>query len=517
MVSTMGRGASLIAVLLLIGAAVSRTDALAQAPALFAADQFDAVDLVPSQSSGGGAGLLETLGSLTDRFEPINGFSEGNKYRRLGRAIGRLKIFFAVPTGEEYLATCTASLIAPDRIITNYHCVPGLHGITVVQVKVEFLYLDLGSSSMRAFAAETTPVEADAALDYSILKVLGEPARTAGITPLRFSPRNVRNNESLFLIHHPAGQPQRLTRAYCRAHATKALDGKEMRHLCDTLPGSSGALVFADDDLALVGLHHKGGLAPGDMSSFNRGTDASALKSTSPILAAAVPAPVLIAPPIAVPPSTITPPWATRPSTLRPLTTLPSATQPLPTRPLPTQPSPAQRQAMVPPKPTPPAPDWLRYLPVKLSEANAGLLTDLEATRKAAVDAALTGAEAKDRLDLEQVIAGEPQPVSEQELLGKWRCRSLQFGGLGLYIYDYFGCQITKEQGALVLEKTTGSQRYRGTLYRITNNRFAFVGVWITDFDQGDMVAVLVKAASKRLRLEIPQDRGGFEFSDLVR
>ncbi len=277
----------------LLCAAVLAGGARAQAPALFSADQFDKVDLVPNQAGGGGAGLLETLGAATDRFEPINGFNEGNKYRVLGRSIGRLKVLVTLPGGGRGVATCTAALIAPDRLLTNYHCVPGAEGQTVEQVKVEFLYLDLGSHTARAFAADPAPVEADKALDYAILKVFGDPPRVAGIAPLAFKPRAIQNSESLFLIHHPAGQPQRLTRAFCRAHGGTAADGAgHIRHLCDTLPGSSGALVFADDDFAVVGLHHAGGMTPGDATSFNEGIDVLALERKSAALAAlAVPSP----------------------------------------------------------------------------------------------------------------------------------------------------------------------------------------------------------------------------------
>jgi formylglycine-generating enzyme required for sulfatase activity/V8-like Glu-specific endopeptidase len=280
--------------------------AKAESPLLFPPDQFGAVDLVPTQSSAGDSRLLETLGALVDRFEPINGLSDTNKYRKLGRAIGRLKILVAMPNGERGVASCTATLIAPDRLITNYHCVPGVRGERIEQVAVDFFYLDHGTSAMRAFEVDPAPVEADKSLDFAILKVRGDPTREADLTPVAFEPRRIQNNESLFLIHHPAGQPQRLTRAFCRAHPTKALDAAEIRHLCDTMPGSSGALVFADDDFALVGIHHRGGLAPGDMSSFNRGTDIGALTKLSPVLAALTSA---RPPPSAVPraPTTVQP------------------------------------------------------------------------------------------------------------------------------------------------------------------------------------------------------------------
>jgi len=241
---------------------------------LYGPDQFGAVDLVPRQSTSA-TSLIETLGAKQDRFEPIAEFPPDDPVRVLGKAVGRLDILIAEPNGNRGVANCTTTLIDRDKILTNYHCVPGLDGAVIEKILVRFGYLDFGSTTSKAFAVDVAPIEANKDLDYAILHVAGDPGGAFGIAPLKV--RNATANERLFIIRHPAGQPRRLTRAFCRADPKLAIDQTQLRHQCDTLPGSSGALIFAQRDNALVGLHHLGGLAAGDVSSFNQAIDAIAL------------------------------------------------------------------------------------------------------------------------------------------------------------------------------------------------------------------------------------------------
>lgn len=256
----------------------------ARAQVLYPASQFGNVDLVPTQGSGNAAAaLLESLGAKTDRFEPMSRFREDDPFRQAGRSVGRLDIEVKDSSGVTGIATCTATLISPDSIITNAHCIPGLGGDKVIRAEVRFGYLRLGDAGSKAFPVAVDPVETNRTLDYSILAVSGEPSKLFPIATR--ANRAALDNESLYLIHHPAGQPQKLTRAFCRAHPEKAVEGTHVRHQCDTLPGSSGSLIFALSDGAIVGLHHSGGLSPNDDLSFNRGTDVLALHRHSRRLA----------------------------------------------------------------------------------------------------------------------------------------------------------------------------------------------------------------------------------------
>jgi hypothetical protein len=118
-----------------------------------------------------------------------------------------------------------------------------------------------------------------------------------------------------------------------------------------------------------------------------------------------------------------------------------------------------------------------------------------------------------------------PQPISESDLKGEWRCRSAQLGD-GLYIYDFFKCRIFMAQGKLVFQKTSGSQRTRGELFRLMSDRFVYAGASTVNDDPirlygadpgADEVAILVKVSRNRLRLEFPTNYSNLDILELVR
>lgn len=60
---------------------------------------------------------------------------------------------------------------------------------------------------------------------------------------------------TLFLVHHPGGYPKYVTRGRCQTD-DPAIDGTDILHRCDTLPGSSGAPIFDNNTRQVVGLHY---------------------------------------------------------------------------------------------------------------------------------------------------------------------------------------------------------------------------------------------------------------------
>jgi len=169
----------------------------------------------------------------------------------------------------------------------------------------------------------------------------------------------------------------------------------------------------------------------------------------------------------------------------------------------------------------------LQGLPVKLSPKDLELLSNFDAIRRQAIAKALASGESTDREELAKALVGDPQPISDGELLGKWRCRSIQMADLGIFAYPFFDCRVLVEQGKLVFWKTGGSQRTKGHLFRMTGARFAYVGSAYYPYADAtmrpygakaehDQVAILVKVARNRLRLEFPEV-SGFEIMELVR
>ena len=67
-------------------------------------------------------------------------------------------------------------------------------------------------------------------------------------------------------------------------------------------------------------------------------------------------------------------------------------------------------------------------------------------------------------------------PFRAEDLMGKWRVRSLQ-GSLGLCVlYPYFNAEFRKENGRLIFQKTTGSQRRMGWILPYRNDCMIFLG-----------------------------------------
>jgi uncharacterized caspase-like protein len=161
-------------------------------------------------------------------------------------------------------------------------------------------------------------------------------------------------------------------------------------------------------------------------------------------------------------------------------------------------------------------------LPVSVAEADRTRFLEFDATRSRSITAALA-TKTEDAAALRQIVAGDPQPIRDADLLGKWRCRSAQIDdgvragtSAGVFTYPYFRCAITRQgQGqGLFLAKVNGSQRVSGRLYRVKDDRFVFLGGDTVNDDpqldygakaDSNVVAYLFKVGPGRLRLEMPQ------------
>lgn len=252
---------------------------------------YGRVDLPLPQSLG----HLEKLIGDTDNFEPIKNFSANNRYRIAAKPIGRLDLLLR-KGGKKVVSVCTGWLISDDLMVTNHHCIPGNRedGFEVISASLLMNYLQEGDTGgVERFKVDLRPIETDPALDYTIVRVDGNPGRKYGTVPL--GARDPEGREELFIIQHPAGKAKRLARRNCRAD--KATERpEEIRHFCDTLGGSSGAPVFSDNDMALVGLHFAG---IQDQVNFAKRMTAILARSKimSRLLGAAAPPPPSSSPP----------------------------------------------------------------------------------------------------------------------------------------------------------------------------------------------------------------------------
>ena len=236
---------------LLAFAAAGVPDARAQRIPFDRAD-FGKIVLTQRQSTNG-VELEQAIGTYSNEF--VNTLNPRTRIRRLGRAVGRLDILTDRSPG-----TCTAFIVSDRHIVTNHHCVPGradAQGPVRVQA-VQFVtgYVKNGVAKGTArFNVSITPIESDEKLDYAVLEVFGDPSRDWG--RLKLAPVELASGLPFWIIGHPMGEAQRVSRERCQSDEPAVASGR-LRHTCDTLGGNSGSPVIDADTGRVVALHHAG-------------------------------------------------------------------------------------------------------------------------------------------------------------------------------------------------------------------------------------------------------------------
>lgn len=110
-------------------------------------------------------------------------------------------------------------------------------------------------------------------------------------------------------------------------------------------------------------------------------------------------------------------------------------------------------------------PDWQKHITAfdldRLARYDAAIAAG---TMEAELEKEPTGSVA----DLLNVMQAETVPVTLKKLKGKYKCRTIKAGGpfAGLIVYGWFNCQITLKKDGVFFEKTSGSQRQSGFIYK---------------------------------------------------
>jgi hypothetical protein len=132
--------------------------------------------------------------------------------------------------------------------------------------------------------------------------------------------------------------------------------------------------------------------------------------------------------------------------------------------------------------------------------------------------------------DLRALFAQDDSPVQEKDLLGRWRCRSIQVSRLGIFSYPYFNCRISQKGGNLFFEKTSGSQRKSGLLFPDDGHSYVFIGASTVneepqrhykrsespDLQQYNVVGRLVRKGDRIIAV-IPEEGDAYEVYELKR
>jgi len=237
--------------------------------------------------------LIEEMASrelIRETWEPLGSYVAASELREAAKPIGKLEISYE---GSDRVGVCTGSIIDEFTILTAYHCLqppvsnPSLK-VERIQIIFDFLSSDdpLGrftpDSKLRVFNLDPNFFVDGAkpngtSVDFVLLKATGNFLSTADqreVDPsavwgkIQISPEVLEPNYEvtpLIIIHHPRNRlPMQVSRYSCHANGHRNVPGKpdeSYGHSCATEPGSSGAPVFAQEDLRVIGIHR--GSIPG--------------------------------------------------------------------------------------------------------------------------------------------------------------------------------------------------------------------------------------------------------------
>ncbi|MDA9948224.1 trypsin-like peptidase domain-containing protein [Paracoccaceae bacterium] len=237
---------------------------------------FGKAVLSQTESTVNDSGLESAMGSYQN--EPISNYREGSVFSKLGMSVGRLDVL-----SDRGISTCTAFIVSDRHIITNHHCtdLSYLTGATRIDA-IQFVagYTKTGVEEITSkYTVIPTPVETSKKLDYAVMEVIGDPSKQYG--ELKLASLTPQDGDPFWIIGHPKGEGQRISREKCRASSPAVSAGK-LRHTCDTLPGNSGSPVIDAGLQQVVALHHMGS----KKDSVNYAIPMSEILKNSAVLAA---------------------------------------------------------------------------------------------------------------------------------------------------------------------------------------------------------------------------------------
>ena len=239
------------------------------------ASEYGKVSLASKQSLGDASDMVAEQDNV---FEPMSLLREDDPLRRLTRAVGRLDLLID-DDGEQFMTSCTGTIVNDGAaVLTASHCIPGFDG-DVIEASILLDYFDADSDTIRLNVG-VEPLANDNGLDFSLVPLL-DPV-PADVLPVSIARADVLPGERLTMVHHPAGLPKKLTQYGCRATSSLSAE-TNLRHRCDTLPGSSGAPIL-NASREIVGTHHTGGMTGDDPKSFNAGTRVVSILAATDLL-----------------------------------------------------------------------------------------------------------------------------------------------------------------------------------------------------------------------------------------
>lgn len=181
-------------------------------------------------------------------FEKMRNLSDERLLFHTSRKIGALVI-----DGAPF---CTGSLVGPDLLLTNHHCVNFERSdpdvlINPRKINVHMEYLGAGQLGEAHAVGEKIIAYSDS-LDFALIRLSQAIGRHFGWLDVA---RTVPESGSVMVIQHPNGREKEVARTDADIFGQQ---GIVLHYYADTEPGSSGSPVFVLNGRKLIALHHAG-------------------------------------------------------------------------------------------------------------------------------------------------------------------------------------------------------------------------------------------------------------------
>lgn len=182
-------------------------------------------------------------------FEKIRDLASSKKLFNTSRRVAFLNI--------NNQGSCTGSLVGPDLILTNAHCVldaqmKNMNDVTKISINMEYLSKNQRST---VHAQVIRALRVNPGLDYALLQLDKKIGLHYGWLELA---ETTPSKGDVMIIQHPYGREKEISRI--KSSIVKA-NTVVLHYYADTEPGSSGSPVFNLKGTKLIALHHAGSCA----------------------------------------------------------------------------------------------------------------------------------------------------------------------------------------------------------------------------------------------------------------
>ena len=218
------------------------------------------------------------IDSSDSQIESYLSFKGDKLIDPVANKVGRVLIKNLSRNVEE---SCTGFLVTKNEVITNQHCMAELKvGEKCSGVSID-LFFDVEGANKRFQCKQVTAINYP--LDLARFELTRDVEKFDKAMEIA---RCTREQDALFLVHHPGGKAKHITFSRCnlsglpfhgrnvsRYSQEKYKDTQAIYHTCDSLGGSSGGpLVNHKGELVAV---HSGGFRSTSPIRLNRATIAS--------------------------------------------------------------------------------------------------------------------------------------------------------------------------------------------------------------------------------------------------